>query len=319
MVLMVPGWPAVRSRTVPTKLVTAPTPPSPARSAATSADRSKSSVWMCTRGVGAMAMFLFNAGSAGGSAAGHRREEGHLGAGRHRRGLVGHHLVQCAAQCAAAGQRFGMAATACDQRITQLAQRGGGRQLDGLRGAQQLAQRGEVAHGDGGVGGGQAHAQAPINEDNSSRRTVSPRRTTWPDGLSTRPSAHTAEASTPELWLGNSSTPPWALKRARKNSRRLSGWSQSKSARTCTACGIASVQPCNARSTGATASRKVTKLDTGLPGRPMNSASLSLSPRRTAPKTSGLPGFIATCQASSQPSALTARLMRSEEHTSELQ
>ena len=41
--------PALRSRTVPTKLHTAPTPGSPARSAATSRPRSKSSVWIVTR------------------------------------------------------------------------------------------------------------------------------------------------------------------------------------------------------------------------------------------------------------------------------
>src|SRR5688572_22718304 len=47
--------PSLRSRTVPTKLHTAPTPLFSRRRAATSVDRSKSSVWMETRG-GVMAV-----------------------------------------------------------------------------------------------------------------------------------------------------------------------------------------------------------------------------------------------------------------------
>ena len=97
-------------------------------------------------------------------------------------------------------------------------------------------------------------------------------RMAWPGGLSTTPSPHTAEVSTPELWFGNSSSPPSALRRTRRNSRRLSGRGQSKSARTDSACGAGGDAPCRRSSTGRTASRKVTKLDTGLPGRPMNQA-----------------------------------------------
>ena len=47
--------------------------------------------------------------------------------------------------------------------------------------AQGLAQRGEVAHGDSSVIHG---GQAPINADSGSRRTMSPRCTTWPEGRS---------------------------------------------------------------------------------------------------------------------------------------
>ncbi len=46
------------------------------------------------------------------------------------------------------------------------------------------------------------------------------------------------------------------------------------------------------------------KLDTGLPGRPMKSASV-LPSRRTAPNANGLPGLMATCHNSTRPSALT--------------
>ena len=49
------------------------------------------------------------------------------------------------------------------------------------------------------------------------------------------------------------------------------------------------------------------KLDTGLPGRPMNHAD-EPSPRRTSPNASGLPGLIAIYQRSSRPSACTAGL-----------
>ena len=44
----------------------------------------------------------------------------------------------------------------------------------------------------------------------------------WPAGWSTSPSPHTVDVSTPELWLLNSSSPPPASCRTRKNSRLLS-------------------------------------------------------------------------------------------------
>ena len=77
--------PSLRSRTVPTKLATAPTPASPARSAATSAPRSKSAVWIVT----ALRMACDCQ-----SAAGDRREECHLGAVAQRGAVVGHDLVE---------------------------------------------------------------------------------------------------------------------------------------------------------------------------------------------------------------------------------
>ena len=130
--------PSLRSRTVPTKAATAPTPASPARSAATSAPRSKSSVWIVTRGA---AMRV--------SAAGDRREEADLGASRERRGSrrTATWFDARSARALAARQRLGMAAAARDQRV---AQRGRRRRRRGSStsspGAERLAQRGEVAH-----------------------------------------------------------------------------------------------------------------------------------------------------------------------------
>ena len=59
---------------------------------------------------------------------------------------------------------------------------------------------------------------------------MSPCLIAWPAGVSTTPSPQTAEVSTPELWFGNRSSPPAAVRRTRRNSRRLSGFGQSKSA-----------------------------------------------------------------------------------------
>ena len=60
-----------------------------------------------------------------------------------------------------------------------------------------------------------------------------------------------------------------------------------------------------------TNNKKVTKLETGLPGKPINQASPSFgsSDLRTAPNARGLPGLIAICQRSNLPSAVTAGLM----------
>ncbi len=55
--------------------------------------------------------------------------------------------------------------------------------------------------------------------------------------------------------------------------------------------------------------RKVTKLETGLPGRPMKAASPTL------PKASGRPGFMAIFHMSSDPSASTAGLTKSASPT----
>ena len=73
-----------------------------------------------------------------------------------------------------------------------------------------------------------------------------------------------------EFWVGKSSTPLCALRRTRRNSRRLSGRGQSKSARNSIPGEGKARTPCRRRTNGRTNSRKVTKLDTGLPGSPMN-------------------------------------------------
>src|SRR5437762_8935304 len=106
---------------------------SPARKAATSAPRSKSSVWMLTR-----AMAVISASGDGG-------EEGHLGALFHLCRFLAQRLVQRAAQRLAARQRRGMRGAAVDQQAAQVADGGAGRQLDVFSGAQGLADRGEVA------------------------------------------------------------------------------------------------------------------------------------------------------------------------------
>jgi len=189
-------------------------------------------------------------------------------------------------------RRSPLVAAARDQPVAHRAGGAGLRgQLDRLARAEGLAQGSEVT---------QADHQAAISAVIGRKRTASPRTMGRPGGLSTRPSAQTAEVSTPELWLGNRSSPPSPLRRARRNSRRRSGRGQSKSARIGTGCGRAASMPCKARSNGDTATRKVTKLDTGLPGSPTNSA------WPTLPKARGLPGLIATCHSSIRPSAATA-------------
>ena len=60
---------------------------------------------------------------------------------------------------------------------------------------------------------------------------MSPRRIACFAGLSMKPSPHTAEVSTAELWFGKRSSPPAAFNFTRRNSRRASGFAQSKSAR----------------------------------------------------------------------------------------
>src|SRR5574343_79133 len=123
--------PSERSRTVPMKLVTAPTPPSPARSAATSAERSKSASEMSTRGVGAM------------SASGDGGKEGEFVAVGQHHGLVAQLLVARGAQRAGAGQGRRMRFPARDQAVAQFTDRAGVGQFEALAGAEGLAQRGE--------------------------------------------------------------------------------------------------------------------------------------------------------------------------------
>src|SRR5580765_2534857 len=117
------------------KLATAPTPPSPARSAATSAPRSKSSCRIETRRSGAAT-----------SASGHRREEADLVALAEQHRLGAEDAVPGAAHRLVPAQHLGMRATASGERVAQGADVGPLAHLDRLGAAQGLAQRGEIAH-----------------------------------------------------------------------------------------------------------------------------------------------------------------------------
>src|SRR5580765_5823394 len=225
---------------------TAPTPASPERSAATSAPRSKSAVCTTTRGA-----FI--------SAAGDRWEERQLGAFADERGFVAQHLVQRAAQGLAPRQRARMHAAARDQRIAHRADAAAFGELDHLARAERLADRRKVTH----------RELHDSNSANVMKSTRSPFAMAWPLGLSTTPSPQTTEVITPELWFGNRSSPPASLRRTRRNSRRLSGAGQSKSARCRLRLGVNAVAPCRRSSTGRTTAKKVRKLDTGLPGSPI--------------------------------------------------
>src|SRR6185369_4227497 len=244
---------AFRSRTVPTKLHTAPTRLSARRNAATSSARLKSSVWIETRALMS-------------SPAGHRRKEGDLAAIAQGGGFLAHHLVQRDANRLAARQALRIRATARDQLVAQC------RHVCG-RGFERFAavshglpDRGEILHG---------HLH-PISSANEMKRTGSPRSMLWPAGLSTSPSPHTADVSTPELWLANRSRPPCSLRRTRRNSRRLSPRGKLKCAGSSTLAGASRVAPCSFRRNGRTSSRKVMKLETGLPGSPMKCAGPTL-------------------------------------------
>src|SRR5574337_1377421 len=215
--------PSLRSRTVPTKATTAPTPGSAARSAATSAPRSKSA----SRTLTGPFIGCPPALPAAASAAGHRREERDLGVAGDDRVLARQALVERTADRTAAGQRLGMRRAARDQPVAKRRERGAGVDLDRLRRAEAFAQRGKVAH---------IHLHSTVHAESGRKRTASPRRMLCPGGLSTRPSAHTSEVSTAELWLPKRSSPPASLTRTRRNSRRRSGFGQSKSARIGRAC-----------------------------------------------------------------------------------
>ena len=120
---------------------------------------------------------------------------------------------------------------------------------------------------------------------------------------------HTVEVNTPELWLGKRSRPPPSFTRTRRYSFRRSGFFQTKSERIGYDLGGATFAPCKARMKGRTNNKKVTKLDTGLPGKPTKKAFAESFSRRTSPNASGLPGLIAICQRLRRPSASTAGLM----------
>ena len=73
--------------------------------------------------------------------------------------------------------------------------------------------------------------------------------------------------------------------------------------------GVTSATPCALRMKGRTKIKNVTKLDTGLPGRPMKNELPKL------PKASGRPGFMAMRHMSNWPSASTAGLTKSASPT----
>src|SRR5204863_3705760 len=101
------------------------------------------------------------------------------------------------------------------------------------------------------------------------------------------PSAQDAEGRTDECCAAERPSPHCAFHFTRRNSCRASGCGHAKSARAPTARGRTSETPWVLRTNGLTKRRKVTKLETGLPGRPMKNACL------IDPKASGRPGFMA--------------------------
>src|SRR6185436_20164894 len=85
-----------------------------------------------------------------------------------------------------------------------------------------LAQAGEIEN---------FHFHDRYSSEYGRKRTRSPLRIGRPAGLSTSPSAQAVEVSTAESWVGYISRPPCEFHFTRRNSRRASGSSQSKSAR----------------------------------------------------------------------------------------
>src|ERR1017187_4848987 len=199
--------PSLVSRTKPMKLAIAPIPGSARRNAAISAPISKSC--RCTR--------------TAISAPGHRRKERDLVARLHRRIAAREVLVDRNAHRLALPERRSRDAAAPDQLRTQAVHVAGlRRQIEHFLGyAHILAQPGKVKNPD-------AHWNSSEKGRNFAK---SPRRIAHLAGLSMKPSPHTAEVSTAELWLVYRSSPPAAFNFTRRNSRRASGFAKSKSAR----------------------------------------------------------------------------------------
>ena len=131
--------------------------------------------------------------------------------------------------------------------------------FDGFaRPVQCFADGGEIADGN-------SHAS---NSEKGMKETMSPWAMVVPVGLSTTPSPQTTEVRTPELWLVNRSSPPAALRRTRRNSRRLSAFRSEKWAGSTMVFKAISRAPCKRSKNGRTSSRQVMSLDTGSPGRP---------------------------------------------------
>src|ERR1700690_1407537 len=199
--------PSFASRTRPMKLAMAPIAGSARRKAAISAPISKSS--RCTR--------------TAISAPGHRREERDLIARRNWRILAREILVDRNAHRLALAEGGSWGPATRDQlRAEAFHVAGPGRQVEQLLGyAHVFAQPRKVENSD-------AHWN---NSEKGRNFTASPRRIACLAGLSMKPSPHTTEVRTAELWFGNRSSPPAGFNLARRNSRRASGFAQSKSTR----------------------------------------------------------------------------------------
>src|ERR1700754_4213466 len=128
-----------RSRTVPTNATTPPTPASPARSEATSAPRSKSAVWITTRGACV-------ATSIATSPPGDRWKERKLCTVLQRRRVVAQHLVQRGAQRLAPRQRARMSPASRDQRVANARDGRPFGDVERLSGPERLADRREITN-----------------------------------------------------------------------------------------------------------------------------------------------------------------------------
>src|SRR2546423_9494092 len=158
------------------------------------------------------------------SASRHRREKRDLVAWLHRRRRLRHFLVDGDAERPAL-RKSGVPGTPSGHKQRAQARDRGrrGRDFEVFAGSAQLfAQAREIEDLD-------LHR---YSSEYGMNFTMSPARMRCSAGLSTRPSAHAVDISTPESCVGYRSSPPRAVHFTRRNSRRGSGSGQSKSART---------------------------------------------------------------------------------------
>src|SRR5258708_7877592 len=237
----------------------------------------------------------------GTSTSGHRRKKRDFIARLHRRCRLGHFLVDGDAQGLPLGERrLPGAATGHQQRAQARDRSDRRRDIELLAGpAELLAQAREIEDLD-------FHR---YSSEYGMNFTIPPARIGWFAGLAIRPSAHAVDISTAESCVGYKSSPPRAFHFTRRYSRRGSGSGQSKSARAAIAWGCTSVIPCVLSRNGRANIKKVTKLDTGVPGKPRKAAFSTL------PEPRGRPGLMADCHMSSSPSASTAGFTKSASPT----
>ena len=253
------AWPPLRSRTVPTKATTAPTPASPARSAATSADRSKSALRTDTRSA------MLSRRSPAGRRPPRRRRPARVP----RRTSAGPARSALPGRAPALRHGAGCARPRLTQAPTVLP---AGMSSHLLR-AERLAQRREVAHLD-------LHRQISSDRGGSDRIPAPQRlaRRVVHQAVGPHGGGEHARALVGEQVESAVAVEPHAQELA-----ALVGPGPVEIGAHRQPAGRAGSAPCSARSTGATHIRNVTKLDTGLPGSPMNSASR----RRRAARTEG--------------------------------